>query len=69
MQFCDLWYVILQVQFDEWQDTKTCSIVINDDSVFEGAETFYVQLSEPTFTLLGQPDVASVSIYDLEDGR
>ncbi|XP_013419183.1 extracellular matrix protein FRAS1-like, partial [Lingula anatina] len=56
-----------QVQFDEWQDTKTCTIVINDDSIFEGPETFYVELSQPAYALLGTPTKASITIYDLED--
>ena len=61
--------LILQVQFDEWQDSKVCTIIINDDSVFEGPEEFYVELQQPTFALLGETAKATVAIYDLEDGN
>ena len=44
-------------------------MIINDDSIFEGPEEFYVELSEPTFALLGQTAKATVAIYDLEDGN
>ena len=57
-----------QVQFDEWQDTKYCTVIISDDSIFEGPEDFYVELQEPTFALLGKNAKATVAIYDLEDG-
>ena len=60
---------LLQVQFDEWQDRKTCTFIINDDSIFEGPEEFYVELTDPTFALLGQTAKTTVAIYDLEDGN
>ncbi|XP_033757797.1 extracellular matrix protein FRAS1-like [Pecten maximus] len=57
-----------QVQFDEWQETKVCSIIINDDSIYEGPERFYVDLVDPVYSLVhpshGQ---AQVTIYDTED--
>ncbi|XP_041363241.1 extracellular matrix organizing protein FRAS1-like isoform X2 [Gigantopelta aegis] len=56
-----------QVQFDDWQESKPCSIIINDDSVFEGPETFYVELSSPTYALLGDKAKTAVTIYDIED--
>lgn len=56
-----------QVQFDDWQDLKMCSIVINDDSIYEGPETFYVELSSPTYALLGGTTAASITIDDEED--
>lgn len=59
----------MQVQFDEWQDVKMCSILINDDSIYEGPETFYVELSSPTYALLGGVTTASVTIVDEEDGE
>ena len=57
-----------QVQFDEWQDMKVCTIIINDDSIFEGRETFYVELIEPAYTLLGQTRKVAITISDTEDG-
>ncbi|XP_034152338.1 extracellular matrix protein FRAS1 isoform X3 [Esox lucius] len=56
-----------QVQFDEREDTKVCSIVIQDDKVFEGVESFQVELSMPVYALLGPVTRASVNINDTED--
>ncbi|KAM4616687.1 extracellular matrix organizing protein FRAS1 [Polymixia lowei] len=56
-----------QVQFDEREDTKVCTIVINDDKVFEGAEGFHVELSMPVYALLGGATRAVVNINDTED--
>lgn len=57
----------LQVQFDEREDTKVCTIVISDDKVFEGAESFQVELSMPVYALLGGVTRATVNINDTED--
>lgn len=57
----------LQVQFDEREDTKVCTIVINDDQVFENIESFTVELSMPVYALLGQMTHAKVNINDTED--
>ncbi|XP_056274598.1 extracellular matrix protein FRAS1 [Pseudoliparis swirei] len=56
-----------QVQFDEREDTKVCTVVINDDQVFEGAESFQVELSMPAYALLGGNTRALVFINDTED--
>ncbi|XP_056136283.1 extracellular matrix protein FRAS1 [Lampris incognitus] len=56
-----------QVQFDEREDTKVCTIVINDDKVFEGAESFRVELSMPVYALLGGVTRATVNINDTDD--
>ncbi|KAM7019160.1 LOW QUALITY PROTEIN: extracellular matrix organizing protein FRAS1 [Tautogolabrus adspersus] len=56
-----------QVQFDEREDTKVCTIIINDDKVFEGAESFQVELSMPVYALLGGNSRAVVNINDTED--
>ncbi|XP_029574000.1 extracellular matrix organizing protein FRAS1 [Salmo trutta] len=56
-----------QVQFDEREDTKVCTVVIQDDKVFEGVESFQVELSMPVYALLGQVTRASVNINDTED--
>nr|CAI9707391.1 unnamed protein product [Rangifer tarandus platyrhynchus] len=56
-----------QVQFDEREDTKSCTIVINDDSVFENVESFTVELSIPAYALLGELTQAKVIIHDPED--
>ncbi|XP_037685994.1 extracellular matrix protein FRAS1 isoform X5 [Choloepus didactylus] len=56
-----------QVQFDEREDTKSCTIVINDDEVFENVESFTVELSMPAYALLGKFTQAKVIINDAED--
>ncbi|KAF7205299.1 extracellular matrix organizing protein FRAS1 isoform X2 [Nothobranchius furzeri] len=56
-----------QVQFDEREDTKVCTIVINDDKVFEGIESFHVELSMPVYALLGPNTRTIVYINDTED--
>ncbi|KAL4623271.1 extracellular matrix protein FRAS1, partial [Arapaima gigas] len=56
-----------QVQFDEREDTKICTIVINDDQVFENTESFNVELSMPVYALLGRITRAKVHINDTED--
>ncbi|XP_069341542.1 extracellular matrix organizing protein FRAS1 [Eulemur rufifrons] len=56
-----------QVQFDEREDTKSCTVVINDDDVFESEESFTVELSMPAYALLGEPTRARVVIDDAED--
>ncbi|XP_066304374.1 extracellular matrix organizing protein FRAS1-like [Branchiostoma lanceolatum] len=56
-----------QVQFDEREDTKYCTIVINDDGVYEGVESFGVELSMPAYALLGKTVRATVNINDTED--
>ncbi|KAM7157358.1 extracellular matrix organizing protein FRAS1 isoform 1-T1 [Molossus nigricans] len=56
-----------QVQFEEREDTKSCTIVINDDDVFENIESFTVELSMPAYALLGEFTQAKVIINDTED--
>ncbi|KAM4706664.1 extracellular matrix organizing protein FRAS1 [Discoglossus pictus] len=56
-----------QVQFDEREDTKACTIIINDDQVYENMEGFTVELSMPAYALLGHITKATVNINDTED--
>ncbi|KAM4809143.1 extracellular matrix organizing protein FRAS1 [Rhinophrynus dorsalis] len=56
-----------QVQFDEREDTKACTIIINDDQVYENIEHFTVELSMPAYALLGHITKATVNINDTED--
>ncbi|XP_061439271.1 extracellular matrix organizing protein FRAS1 isoform X3 [Rhineura floridana] len=56
-----------QVQFDEGEDTKSCTVIINDDNVFENTESFTVELSMPAYALLGDITEARVFISDAED--
>lgn len=58
---------VFQVQFEEREDTKACTIVINDDDVFESTESFTVELSMPAYALLGNVTRATVTITDTED--
>uniref|UniRef100_A0ACB8E9A0 Extracellular matrix protein fras1 n=1 Tax=Sphaerodactylus townsendi TaxID=933632 RepID=A0ACB8E9A0_9SAUR len=55
------------VQFDEREDTKSCTVAINDDDVFENTEHFVVELSMPAYALLGRITTAKVFISDTED--
>ena len=55
------------MQFDEYQEEKTCSIIINDDTLFEGTETFDVELVSPTFAVLGKLNKVTIFIQDVED--
>ena len=48
---------------------KVCTIIINDDSIYEGRETFFVELIEPAYTLIGNTSKVAVTISDTEDGR
>lgn len=58
-----------QVQFDAWQDQKVCNIIINDDSTYEGPETFSVKLLQPVYSLIGNRDTVVISISDDEDSK
>lgn len=55
------------MQFEEREDTKACTIPIHDDDVFEGTESFSVELSMPAYALLGNVTRATVTIADPED--
>lgn len=55
------------MQFDEREDTKVCTIIVNDDKVFEAVESFRVELSMPVYALLGGNTRAVVYINDTED--
>ncbi|XP_036384589.1 extracellular matrix protein FRAS1-like [Megalops cyprinoides] len=56
-----------QVQFNELEDTKVCTVEIEDDRVFEGMESFGVELSVPMYALLGMVTRVEVQIQDPED--
>ncbi|KAJ8286924.1 hypothetical protein GJAV_G00044950 [Gymnothorax javanicus] len=56
-----------QVHFDENEDRKMCSVVINDDQDLEDVESFILRLSHPAYTLLGPASQAEVNIFDPED--
>ncbi|MEE6460302.1 hypothetical protein FKM82_000916 [Ascaphus truei] len=56
-----------QVQFDEREDSKSCTIIISDDQVYENTESFTVELSMPAYALLGDITKATVNINDTED--
>ena len=51
------------------QTDKTWSIRLRDDSVYENSETLTIQLTDPVFVVLEQPEVTLVTILDPEDGR
>lgn len=43
------------------------TVTINDDDVFEGTESFSVELSMPAYALLGNVTRATVTVADPED--
>ena len=51
------------------QTEKTWKIEIQDDSKFERSETFELKLTEPVMGALEYPDIAIVTITDIEDGK
>lgn len=52
------------LQFAPGDTSKSFVVLINDDSIFEGAETFSVTLSNPSGVALGAPSTAGVTIGD-----
>ncbi|KAG1714495.1 Extracellular matrix protein FRAS1 [Nymphon striatum] len=56
-----------QIQFDAWDEEKSCDVVIKDDDLYEGNEKFTVELSKPTYSIIRTPEVAHVTILDYED--
>ncbi|XP_033644314.1 extracellular matrix protein FRAS1-like [Asterias rubens] len=57
----------VQIQFEEREETKICTIFLNDDTLYEGPEDFIVELSMPAYALLGDPSAALVTVMDDED--
>nr|XP_026692904.1 extracellular matrix protein FRAS1 isoform X2 [Ciona intestinalis] len=53
-----------QVQFDEHESEKVCSVQLNDDTTYEGMESFTVELTMPTYALLGDITRTSVFVTD-----
>jgi len=55
------------LDFADGELSKNITISINDDNIFEGDETFSINLSNPVGgTSLGQPDTAQISIIENE---
>jgi hypothetical protein len=52
------------LRFAAGDTSKSIVLLINDDSIFEGAETFSVTLSNPSGVSLGAPAIAGVTIGD-----
>ncbi|XP_023802912.1 extracellular matrix protein FRAS1-like [Cyanistes caeruleus] len=46
---------------------RPATVTINDDDVFEGTESFSVELSMPAYALLGNVTRATVTVADPED--
>ncbi|KAL4617481.1 extracellular matrix protein FRAS1-like [Arapaima gigas] len=56
-----------ELQFEEGEDTKVCTIAIKDDEILENTESFYVVLDKPVHALLGGATHAKVHVVDAED--
>jgi hypothetical protein len=52
------------LQFAAGENSKSFAVLINEDSLVEGNETFNVRLSNPVGTGLGAPAIATVTIID-----
>ena len=53
-----------RMQFAPGETSKTFVVLINEDSLVEGNETFNVNLSNPSGATLGFPGIATVTIID-----
>ena len=53
-----------RLQFGAGETSKALAILINEDSLVEGAETFTINLSNPTGASLGVPAAATITIAD-----
>jgi hypothetical protein len=53
-----------RLQFAPGETSKSFVVLINEDSLVEGNETFNVNLSNPAGVILGSPTVATVTIID-----
>lgn len=51
------------------QTKKSWHLRLIDDDVFEDMESFTLELSEPVMAVIEQPKVATVTIFDQEDGE
>ncbi|MGI8734791.1 MAG: M12 family metallo-peptidase [Pyrinomonadaceae bacterium] len=63
---CDYAVSVGTISFAAGETSKTLSIPIGDDSYAEGAETFWINLSNATGATLGSPSSASITISDNE---
>lgn len=52
------------LNFAAGDTSKTFTVLINDDSIVEGTETFNINLSNPVGFNMGTPSTAVVSIFD-----
>ena len=55
------------VQFSPGRDRAVFSLHIKNDYKYEGNETLRLSLASPRMAVIGQPDVAMVTITDFED--
>jgi Calx-beta domain/Domain of unknown function (DUF4214) len=53
-----------RLQFASGETSKSFIVLVNDDSLVEGNETFNVNLSNPSGAVLGAPAIATVTIID-----
>ncbi|HEU5238442.1 MAG TPA: PQQ-dependent sugar dehydrogenase [Pyrinomonadaceae bacterium] len=63
---CDYEQTIGTLHFTPGETFKTISVPLNDDAYAEGNETFTVNLSNANGTVLGSPNIATVTIADNE---
>ena len=51
------------------QTDKTWSIRLRDDDIYEESETLFIELIDPVFVVLENPEIVEVTIVDPEDGK
>ena len=60
---CDYATTVGTLQFAVGETTKAIVIPIIDDAIRDGTEVFTISLSSPTGALLGDPSIASITIF------
>ena len=61
--------ILYPVFFYPGQTDKTWSIRLRDDDIYEESETLFIELIDPVFVVLENPDIVEVTIVDPEDGK
>jgi len=61
--------IFIQVSFETGVAESACRVQVISDTIFEGEETFVLELSSPVKTILSEPKTATITIHDEEDGK
>ena len=58
-----------QIQFDKGDNSALCRLSVSDNSLYEGRNQFTLSLTSPDKVLVGQRELAMISLDDPEDGE